>query len=166
MAPQTKLTPGVLKDISWGNKTLYKMMDDAQNGFFLEDNETVRNDIEYGVKNGTIGTEDVMKAYEGGYISGENAIVNLNAIFSPLSTNKKTEAYNIFKTNLDSELKDMFNSIGIKSKTNVKKQYIEENMDRFFEELRYIETIDVNNLDVSSTTGMFCAFCGLSQSSS
>lgn len=131
MAPQTKLTPGVLKDISWGNKTFYKMMDDTQNEIFLEDNETVRNDIEYGVKNGTIGTEDVMKAYEGGYISGENAIVNLNALFSPLSTNKKTEAYNIFKTNLDSELKDMFNSIGIKSKTNVKKKYIEENMDRF-----------------------------------
>ena len=41
-----------------------------------------------------------------------------------------------------------------------------ENMARFFEDLRHIETMDVNNLDVSSTTNMFCAFCGLSQLSS
>lgn len=36
-------------------------------------------------------------------------------------------------------------------------------MDRFFEELRNIKTIDVNNLDVSNTTRMFGVFIHLSQ---
>ena len=41
-----------------------------------------------------------------------------------------------------------------------------ENMARFFQELGYIETIDVNNLIVDDTINMFCAFCGLSRLSS
>lgn len=131
LAPKTQITPDILKDLSWGNKTFYNIMSDAQNDTPAFENETFYSDVESGVKNGTIGEKQIIDAYEGGYISGKDAIVNLNVLFSPLSVNKKTEAYNTFKTNLDSELKDMFNGIGMKSKTNVKKKYIEENMDNF-----------------------------------
>ncbi len=126
-----ELTPEVMQEISWGNKNFYKMMVDSQNNSYSASVEAMIGDIEQGISNGSIESDDIMKAYDGGYITGGEAIFNLNQIFSPLSQNKKKSGYDIFKTNLDSELRDIMNGIGVVSKTNVKKKYIEDNMEKF-----------------------------------
>jgi hypothetical protein len=120
-----------MKEISWGNKSFYNIMSDAQSNQRLFSVQSVKEDIEAGIDNGSIDEDDIIKAFDGGYITGQDAIDGLNSLFSPLSINKKKNGYNVFKTNIDKELKDAINNIGMPYKTNLKKQYIEDNMKEY-----------------------------------
>ena len=128
LAPKTELTDDVLKEISWGNKSFYNIMKDAQNGIPKIEIPALASDMKYGLENGTINAEDIFKAYDNGYLSGSEAMADLNYLFSPYSLNKQKDSYNIFKSNLDMQMGDITNSIGVVSQTNKKKKYIEDNM--------------------------------------
>lgn len=131
LAPKTELTPDVMKEISWGNKSFYNMMSDAQTGGRLFSVQPVIQDITEGIANGTVDENDIVKAFDGGYITGEDAIYSLNDLFSPLSKNKKKNSFINFKSNIDKQLFDRLNNIGMLSQKNMKKEYIEDNMDNF-----------------------------------
>ena len=128
----TELTDDVLKEISWGNKTLANIMkDDYTGNYQIETNPTLSQDIDVGIEKGNIDEKDIVDAYESGYISGPDAMQKLRAVFSPLSINKKKPAYSTFSENLNNQMGDKKNEIGTTSQINMKKKYIEDNMTQY-----------------------------------
>jgi len=141
LIPNQELTSSVLKEISWGNKTFYNMLERQEEALFGYPSDEAYFLISDGVSNGTLNEKQIIDAYEGGYITGKDAMVNLSSLFSPLSQNKKKQSYQTFKSNLDLQMKDIFNNIGAVSQKNVKKEFIESNMDEYLKEDRSDEEI-------------------------
>ena len=135
---EKKLTPEEFKPFSWGDGSLEKMTDEAIN----QKNEPTSTIIKQSqpvaifalnsiLQNGSLEQEDITKAYDDGLINGTDAFKLLSDLNGPLSINKKKDGYIEYKTNLDIELQDIKNDRdGIEQK-NMKKEYIEKNMDAF-----------------------------------
>lgn len=128
---ENKLTPEEFKPLVWGNKSLEKMTDEAIKPKGKQSQPVVIKALNSVLQNGTLTQDDITKSYDEGLINGTDGFNLLNEMNSPLSINKQKDGYVEYKTNIDMELKDIKNDRDGVEQKNMKKEYIEKNMDAF-----------------------------------
>ena len=125
------LTEDDMKKISWGNSTLKKMAVEQRSDVKKVSVPKMITDMNAKVQDSTLTEEQIIKAYDEGYIDSKDAQIKLNEVISPLFVNKKKEGYKNVVDDLNIQMPDVKNEIGEISQKNNKKDYILKNLDAY-----------------------------------